>query len=512
MTSTCSIPQVRVLVVAGLLALFAGGASAQTHKDTRVGFQIKPPKSFEALPVQPGARLQVARFKDTKQSTTSSGSFYNTMDVSFYPSTRMLSGQSEDEFFDQLVDQFERANGYCEIDKDKDTKVDRSPARERFLIPEKGEFSEYQLFIRQEDGVFVVTGTALKDRFDKDSRDFSKAGKSFKRIEKEALEEAEGGDRSQMDEQERFLQEQIDKLPRGWDHLRTDRYLFLFNAEKTFVKEMADQIEAIRDVYEDLYPPDREITAVSIVRVCDSRDDYMGYGGSAGSAGYWSPRARELVFYDADPRDLTLAVLNHEAFHQYIYYFYGELSPHSWYNEGHGDYFAGAKMTRSYRVKAFDDAPGGVARKQTAKTACMMRGQGKEPSEGGATPLKDLMRYSQAEYYRDGGKHYAQGWALVHFLREGKRLPDKWDRILPEYLDNLLAARHEVATEVMQRELDKWESTKQGDKPSEDPTGYYNRADVNDVQALAYEKTFATWSDEDWDAFDEAYREYVEKL
>ena len=61
-----------------------------------------------------------------------------------------------------------------------------------------------------------------------------------------------------MSEQERFLQDQIDKLPRGWDHLRTDRYLFLFNAEKSFVKDMGDQIESIRNTYEELYPPEGE--------------------------------------------------------------------------------------------------------------------------------------------------------------------------------------------------------------------------------------------------------------
>ena len=32
-------------------------------------------------------------------------------------------------------------------------------------------------------------------------------------------------------------------------------------------------------------------------------------------------------------------MLYHEAFHQFIHYSAGELPPHSWYNEGHGDYF-----------------------------------------------------------------------------------------------------------------------------------------------------------------------------
>ena len=38
----------------------------------------------------------------------------------------------------------------------------------------------------------------------------------------------------------------------------------------------------------------------------------------------------------------SLLVLYHEAFHQYIYYAVGEVAPHDWFNEGHGDYFSGA--------------------------------------------------------------------------------------------------------------------------------------------------------------------------
>ena len=63
--------------------------------------------------------------------------------------------------------------------------------------------------------------------------------KSFKRIEKTDTSDRDA-ELAQMTEQERFLQKQIDKLPPGWDSLRTDRYLFLFNAEKDFVKRMVD--------------------------------------------------------------------------------------------------------------------------------------------------------------------------------------------------------------------------------------------------------------------------------
>jgi hypothetical protein len=58
----------------------------------------------------------------------------------------------------------------------------------------------------------------------------------------------------------------------------------------------------------------------------------MSYGGPGGSAGYWNWGTQELVFFDdkgGDGRNDTWLVLNHEAFHQFIFYFYGNISPHS---------------------------------------------------------------------------------------------------------------------------------------------------------------------------------------
>ncbi len=503
---------VACLLTLALTSLLPSSVTAQLHKDTRLGYQFKPAKNFEAFPVQPNQVVSVARFKSTKATISGNQTWHNTMNVMFFPNSMVPEGDSREQYFEQLVLELEESEGYCEVDKDKQISVGRRPARERYLIPQAGELAVYQLLLDQEDGVFVFTGKTWKDRFKKDVKDLSKSAKSFKRIDKEAPSE-ENGERSQMTEQERFLQEQIDKLPRGWDSMRTDRYLFLFNAEKTFVKQMGDQIEAIRDTYEELYPPEGEsFDDISIVRVCDSRQDYLGYGGSEGSGGYWSSGQRELVFFDMAPRSFTLAVLNHEAFHQYIYYFYGELAPHSWYNEGHGDYFAGAKLSRSYRVLSFGNAGGGIGRQEGVKKACMLRSQGKDSSDGAATALQDLMRYSQQEYYANGRVHYAQGWALVHMLRESKRLKPQWKRILPDYLGNLLEARLEVAQGLMLKAQEQYKKEPVGQAPSSDPEDYFQQANTNEIQDLTYEKTFGSWTDEDWDDFDAFYLKYVEKV
>src|SRR5262249_55766914 len=147
------------------------------------------------------------------------------------------------------------------------------------------------------------------------------------------------------------------------------------------------------------YPPDHPITAVSIVRVCGSRDEYLGYGGSQNSGGYWYFVARELVIFDQRPHEETLPTINHEAFHQYIFYFYGKPDPHPWYNEGTGDFYAGAKLTKSNRITSFGDPPGSIRRLEFIKEAARLLSEGKTKADGAAPPPKELMHFHHLEYY-----------------------------------------------------------------------------------------------------------------
>ena len=497
------------LVVAS--SLMAAPAAAQLHKDTRLGFQFKPPKDFGAIALKPTERTTVAKYQSEHREYSSSGAQSSpTFVLRYFPLGDDADAETEVE---RHWERAEEAYGYSKVVKQKKLRIAKINCLEKHIRPENGGQTAFWAVLPQDEGIFVFHGLAISERFDKYAKEFSKAAKSFKRIKKEDTSEREA-ELDQMSEQERYLQTQVDKLPPGWESLRTDRYLFLFNADKNWVKELGKQIEKIRDTYEELYPPDEPITAVSIVRVCASFDEYLGYGGRKGTGGYWSSFHKELVIFDRPPRNTTAAILNHEAFHQYIYYFYGELAPHSWYNEGTGDYFAGARMTKSYRIKGFGDAPGGIGRKGTVKEACRLLGEGSTENSGCATPLKDLMRYTQGEYYARAGVHYAQGWGVVHMLRESKRLRPKEKLILEEYLLNLVAARHEVAIKARDRAMEQAEKKEPGSSAEldQDPEDWYAGADTNEIQALAYEKTFSEWSQDDWDKFNQSYLEYVEKL
>src|SRR5258706_391765 len=116
---------------------------------------------------------------------------------------------------------------------------------------------------------------------------------------------------------ERWLAEFKKKVGPGWAYLQTKNYLLVYDqaVKPDRVKTIALQIEAIRkDVYEVLFPPDRPITAISVVRICKDPQQYSSYGGPGGSPGDSNYVDQEPVFYqEGRKKKDTLPVLNHQG-------------------------------------------------------------------------------------------------------------------------------------------------------------------------------------------------------
>jgi hypothetical protein len=312
--------------------------------------------------------------------------------------------------------------------------------------------------------------------------------KSFKRVEVERAATSSSAMGSTLRDQKRArLQAEIAKAP-GWVLYETPNYFIISNnPDADFIEELKRRLEAIREVYEKDYPIEKALAAkraraerattdagskttpadgdgeeegesesaaaskpgaepadpmersrTSVVRVCLNQDQYHSYGGPGGSAGYWNSRDEELVVYDdkaSGGRGDTWITLNHEAFHQYIFYFYGNIAPHSWYNEGTGDYYSGYQINKRGKF-------------ELERNDWRLRTIQQNIREARYCPLKELVKWTQSQYYGNneyklgGGDNYAQGWAFVYFLRTGKKNKAKgwdpaWDGILETYLDTL---------------------------------------------------------------------------
>lgn len=222
-----------------------------------------------------------------------------------------------------------------------------------------------------------------------------------------------------------------------WKIDNTKNYIFVYNTrDQPLLKKVMRDIEAMRETYMELFPPAADFDAVSTVRICADQDEYLAYGGMRGSAGYWNSQTEELVLYHYEVQDggrkddsNTFIVLYHEAFHQYIHYSSGELPPHSWFNEGYGDFFSGALLSGG-KVRKIDVNPWRCGTIQRAIES------------GRSVPWKDIIRYNQRQYYANPAICYAQGWSMIYFLNRAKEVKAKpeWQKILPTYFDTLKAS------------------------------------------------------------------------
>jgi len=285
-------------------------------------------------------------------------------------------------------------------------------------------------------------------------------------------------------------------LPKGWNSEDTENYILVYDTkDEPLLRLIERELEAIRKEYEKLFPPLAPVTAVSRVRICKDRQEYFSYGGPKGSGGYWNWKAEELVFFDYENVDgeagtgkaNSRIVLYHEAFHQFIYYSSGSFSPHSWFNEGTGDYFSGAKISGG-KVKKIGVNPWRIQTIQTMIERKM------------TAPWKDIIGWSQGEYYGrnseglSGGACYAQGWAMIFFLRESKvaKKHEVWSTILDNYFNTLRETFNEGKAALVA-----------------DGKGEDERA-MNEMEQEAREKAIdMAFEDVDFDELEEAWADYI---
>lgn len=275
-------------------------------------------------------------------------------------------------------------------------------------------------------------------------------------------------------------------LVRGWKAEDTENFIVVYHTkDQPLVRKICRDMELIRGEYMKLFPPAAEFDAVSTVRICRDKAEYLSYSGWLGTAGYWSSTTEELVLYDARKVEKqkrsddsnTFIILYHEAFHQYIYYSTGELPPHSWFNEGYGDFFSGATI-KNGKVREIGPNPWRLARIRRAVERAT------------AAPWKDIIRWSKKKYYANGGQNYAQGWSMIYFLNKSPVVARRpvWKKILPTYFETLKTTYAE--------ELDGY-----GDEPTKSQKGAAGEYARSKAVEAAFEDVDLTEIDRKWQQF-----------
>ncbi len=497
------------VAAAALLAstlLVGATASAQGRKDidneiyenARWGFAFYPLAKWNAVPPQPDEEYQVAKFEAPQALAHKTGAWHCNFEVLRFdaegksaanldqgrtggPTTGGEGKEGEGKEGDgkltpddirRMRDQL-RKRSYEEYLKDLGDRVKnkKPPKKQRFKknqavvhefeTPSSQKGINYRFFavvFKHPDKSEIVLEFSMPEfKYDDWKPVFVRSAETFQFIEKQN-DDPNRFEGLTILERDRMRHEEEVNLTPGWQLIETDHYFIKTSVDNArFLKELQERIEAIRKVYVARFLPQgepKELLKKPVLRVTKNFDEYFQYGGPPGSGGYFNSQTEELVVpcFKEIGLTLTWAILNHEGFHQFIHTFFGDLSPHSWYNEGTGDYYAGFqyKGHDHWEIKPLGAWAGGVDRLSTIREAVR---------KAEYVPLEDILRYTQQQYYAKAGLCYAQGWSIIYFLMRAKDQGwrpwnDDWDRILPDYLEKLSETKKlEDAVEFALRNL-----------------------------------------------------------
>ncbi len=226
---------------------------------------------------------------------------------------------------------------------------------------------------------------------------------------------------------------------KDWWFAETPEYIFLSDIRsatgKALVKDLQATMPVLRGAFAKLIPPFDTATDVSAVRIYEDREAYKQYVGKSieWSAGVWMPMRRELVIQSqGKDKALTLNIIKHEGFHQYLFYATSMIENAAWFNEGHACFFETSEV----------DAKGRVEIPENERVEHLLRNL-----EAAARQLPKLIHVGYSGFYsgteEQRSLNYSTAWGLVYFLRKG--VPSEkltaYEKIIDTYLKTLATTK-----------------------------------------------------------------------
>ena len=224
-----------------------------------------------------------------------------------------------------------------------------------------------------------------------------------------------------------------------WWFAETPEYIFLSDIRsstgRTLVRNMQQNMPHLRKAFAKLVPPFNPITDANVVRIFENSTAYKAYVGKKHewSIGLWSPMQRELVILSQGRnRDKTLEIIQHEGFHQYLFFACNMTPNLPWYNEGHACFFETAEVSRHGSVKI----------PENSRVQHLLRNL-----DAAANHIPQVLTMDYNNFYHQSSKmrdlNYTTAWALIYYLYKGAPLERKnpYSGILNRYLTELKSSK-----------------------------------------------------------------------
>jgi len=540
-------------LVLGVLAplWLASVARAQVHEDTKLGYKIRPPKEFSAIPLQPDEEWIVARWLSDKpyyQNDPTTGYQHDLkpeLHVVCFQDAVVKADKIEVEKktdaeksiikiaiknpFKDYRDYLKRTyneGGYF-IEKEEKAEVEGVKVECLEIKVERGTWGGPRRIVTWIfDGPiadFAVQFEMFESTFAKLKKDVLSTMRSFRLIAGAgggagagvstggsdvivADLDAELGDWNKLTPSQRALKklEQQTKeqekavagLIEGWKAKKIGRCFVLFDIEEKYAREYAVDATAVLDYLDDAFPwlGEGEYVREPTIRVCKDSDEENMY--RKGSSWSWG---KEIVTHKDFDRGLsgwsesgyvTSSVCQH------------------WFRERSGELWS---VMPAWLHTGLD----------ASFEKCHAKGKGVEfftdswervdisqqRALGKLTPLRQIMQFERNALWSGNGNQGSECAAAVRFFLTG---PRKAKETLKTYLQALLPLAQQRDEERKKAMEANSKSAKPKTEEEEDAAfkAAHEKQDDSEKKFLeeAFAKSFGAWTDADWKSLDAAYQ------
>ena len=203
------------------------------------------------------------------------------------------------------------------------------------------------------------------------------------------------------------------KIKIVWAELNTKNYKIEYEAAipAQTAHKIGLELEDILVQYQTLFrfKPSKKM----LVRFMDSLNTYEQVGGNPRMAGFYNPGSGYLVIKQMPFYDLVPTVY-HEAFHQYLHAYVGDVQIPIWFNEGMAVYFEGMQRDEKSKTNALNPKLIKRGKIRMVKDAINTRTQ---------IPLETLLKVTHEEFHdkENEALYYSQSFAVMFYFMQLSR-------------------------------------------------------------------------------------------
>lgn len=502
-----------------------------THKDTRLGFELKPPRGWTQIPMRPDEEWLVAKFTGEVDRVVDDNNkrYFWTIEpellVVAFPNDREKPKDEDEKYYRDYKSYMAETYGRGFFVEEEETKTHQGlPVTCLEIKVESNDGRPEQHIVtwvyETEVGAIAVHFDTLASEKAKHKSSIRRTLKSFKAIERTAPTEAsassgglpsvppalmtpEARKEYRIAEQRKEWELLADGLPKkeGWEATEIDGVLMLTHVDDKYTKSVAQRVRAIMDWLEEYFPsvgPD-EYARAPLVRICEDESEKNRFREGTGT--FWVD-SYHLVTHKA-PRAKAARGWN-SSDNAWEWEYIGSRTLTVWFRERDAELWNAMPEWVREGLNL-------VAQSSTEKGSKLEFDEGDRERAGRkALPQSDdrmgldrLMVMTQKEFDAMGRTTEFQAAAILRFFINSRS--KKYRYILPLYVANVRTALDEFAAENPKPDADiEAEDEEAENKLIAEQRAWRLRRERS-VLDRAFGLTFGDWDKGDWQSLERAF-------